>query len=226
MNREEDLISLILSSMDFYSYNPWGRSVSGKTILETGDSSRNVIELIFRATTTDITRCSVNIKHVLKLNHSRETLESFESFREDVKNRSYVDYNKHPRNMVDGNEQLLFCGTNTTRCKLMGTSNLCRDSNYSICNIFKSGFYTTKKKNGIWFSTSCEDLVNANMNANMMNVKMAIIVCRVITGRVIDMLDRDFEGDYDSFGGVKSNYLFVRNPSVVLPCFVIILNCK
>ncbi|KAI3496857.1 hypothetical protein L1887_39235 [Cichorium endivia] len=199
--------------------------IYGKTVLETGDSSRNVIELIFRATTTDITRCSTNIKQVLKLNHSRETIERFESFREGVKNRASLHYHKHSRNMVDGNEQLLFCGTKPTRCKQFGTSKLCRDSNCSICNIFKSGFHTTKKKTGMWMSTSCEDLINSNTNAKMVNVNMAILVCRVITGKVIDMLDRDFEGDYDSVGGVKSNYLLVRNPSAVLPCFVMIINC-
>ncbi|KAL4580020.1 hypothetical protein LXL04_016193 [Taraxacum kok-saghyz] len=191
-----------------------------KTVLETGNPSRNVIEKIF-ITTTDITRCSVSIKQVLKLNHSRESLERFESFREGVKNKAYEHSNNHPRNMVDGNEQLLFYGTNVPCCTQIATSNLCRDSNCNICILIKSGFNTTKNNTGIWLSTSCQDLINANR----MKLKMAIIFCRVITGRVVNRLDRDCEGNYDSIGEVKSNYLYVRNPSAVLPCFVIILNC-
>ncbi|XP_071727248.1 uncharacterized protein [Rutidosis leptorrhynchoides] len=204
----------------------------GKTMLEIGDSSRNVVERIFRATSTDTTRCSINIKQVFKLNNSKETLERFEKFREDVKNRAYEHYHKHPRNMVDGNEQLLFYGTKLTSCKQFGTSKLCKDSNCSICSILKSDFYTAKKKSGIWLTSNCQDIVNAyaNTNANVetMSAKIAIMVCRVITGRVTDnMLDSsNYEGEYDSIGGVKSNQLFVKDPSAILPCFVIILNCK
>nr|KAJ0185329.1 hypothetical protein LSAT_V11C900492370 [Lactuca sativa] len=171
---------------------------TGITVLETGDPSRNVIEMIFRAatTTTDISRCIINIKQVLKLNHSRETLETFESFREGVKNRAHKHYDKQPRNMVDGNEKLLFYGAKSTYCKQFGSSKLCRASDCRICSIIKSGFYTAEWTTGIWLNTSCQDIINANTSAKMMNVKMAIIVCRVIAGRVIDMLDRDGEGNH------------------------------
>nr|XP_043627749.1 uncharacterized protein LOC122599315 [Erigeron canadensis] len=201
----------------------------GKTVLEIGDPSRNVIEMIFKAT-TDTTRCSINIKQVIKLNNSRETLENFEKFREDVKNRDEC-YNKHPRNNVDGNEHLMFYGTKLTCCKQFATSKLCRDSNCNICSLLKSGFKNTaKKKPGIWLTTNCQDLINANSDANlnveMVNGKMAIMVCRVIIGRLLDMIDSSYEGDYDSIEGEKPNELFVKNPDAVLPCFVIILNCR
>ncbi|GKA93460.1 hypothetical protein Tco_0815446 [Tanacetum coccineum] len=196
-----------------------------KTLLEIGDPSRNVVEMIFKATTTNTATCSINIKQVLKLNNSRETLERFEKVREDVKNRAYEHHEKDPRNMVDGNEQLLFY-TKLASCKQLETSKLCKDSNCSICSIIKSGFHTEKRKTGIWLTTSCQDFVNDNAHAEMMNVSMAIMVCRVITGRVIDMVDTKFEGEYDSIEGVKSNQLFVKNPSGVLPCFVIVLDCK
>nr|XP_043627748.1 uncharacterized protein LOC122599314 [Erigeron canadensis] len=199
-------------------------------VLEIGDPSRDVIERIFRATATDTTRSSINIEQVLKLNNSRETLERFESFRECVKNKAnnYEHCFKNPRNMVDGNEQLLFYGTKFTYCKRFRTSKICKDSDCSICNIIKSGFYTAKKKTGMWLTTSCQDFINANADANAetMNVKMAVIVCRVITGRVIDLLNSNYEGDFDSIGGVNSNQLFVKNPCAVLPCFIITLNCR
>lgn len=199
-------------------------------MLEIGDPSRNVIERIFRATTSETTRCSINIKQVFKLNNSRENLERFEKFREDVKNRAYEHYLKHPRNLVDSNEQLLFYGTKLTSCKQFGTSKLCKDLNCSICSVLLSDFYTAKKKNGIWLTSNCQDIINANANTNAnvktMRAKMAIMVCRVITGRVTDdMLDDNYEGDYDSIRGVKSSQLFVKDPSAILPCFVIILNC-
>ncbi|PWA88069.1 poly(ADP-ribose) polymerase, catalytic domain-containing protein [Artemisia annua] len=174
---------------------------------------------------TNTTTCTINIKQVLKLNNSRETLERFEKVREDVKNRAYEHHDKDPRNMVDGNEQLLFY-TKLASCKQLETSKLCKDTNCSICSITKSGFHTAKRKTGIWLTTSCQDFVNDNAHAEMMNVSMAIMVCRVITGRVIDMVDTKFEDEYDSIEGVKSNQLFVKNPSGVLPCFVIVLDCK
>ncbi|PWA34388.1 poly(ADP-ribose) polymerase, catalytic domain-containing protein [Artemisia annua] len=198
---------------------------ASKTLLETGDPSRNIIEMIFKTTTANTTTCTINIKQVLKLNNSRETLERFEKVRVDVKNRAYEHHDKDPRNMVDGNEQLLFY-TKLASCKQLETSKLCKDSNCSICSIIKSGFHTAKRKTGIWLTTSCQDFVNDNAHAEMMNVSMAIMVCRVITGRVIDMVDTKFEDEYDSIEGVKSNQLFVKNPSGVLPCFVIVLDCK
>ncbi|KAI3755917.1 hypothetical protein L1987_55726 [Smallanthus sonchifolius] len=67
------------------------------------------------------------LTHHHSINCFPETLERFEKFREDVKNRAYNHQNKHPRNIVDGNEKLMFYGTKLTRCKKFGTSKLCRD---------------------------------------------------------------------------------------------------
>ncbi|KAI7743958.1 hypothetical protein M8C21_031536 [Ambrosia artemisiifolia] len=192
----------------------------GKTLLAIGDPSRNVIEMIFRSTTTDTTKYSINIKQVYKLNNSKETLERFEKFREDVKNRAYDHHNKHPRNIVDGNEKLMFYGTKLAHSKRFGTSKLCKDN---ICSIIKTGCYDTKNKTGIWLTTNSQDVIIANANVEMMRGEMAIVVCRVISGRIMNDSDED---DYDSIEGVKPNYLFVKDPSAVLPCFVIILKYR
>ncbi|KAJ0593596.1 hypothetical protein HanHA300_Chr03g0099031 [Helianthus annuus] len=192
----------------------------GKTVLAIGDPSRNVIEMIFRSATTDTTKYSITIKQVLKLINSNETLERFEKFREDVKNRAYDHHNKHPRNIVDGNEKLMFYGTKLTHSKKFGTSKLFKDS---ICSIIKPGFYDPKKKTGIWLTTNSQDVIIANANAEVMKGEMAIVVCRVISGRIMNDSDED---DYDSIEGVKPNYLFVKDTSAVLPCFVIILKCR
>ncbi|KAJ9551346.1 hypothetical protein OSB04_015391 [Centaurea solstitialis] len=196
---------------------------SGNTVLEIGNPSRNVIEMIFRATTTDTKRGSMTIKQVLKLKNSWETLERFENFREDVKNRALNHCNKNPRNTVDGNEQLLFYGINLACCKQSEAPGFCKNSNCGICKVFQSG----KGKSGIWLSTSCQDLINMNVNSHVNNVKMAIVVCRVIAGRVVNMFDKSYnEGDYDSIAALKPDRVFVKNPSAVLPCFVIVLNCS
>ncbi|XP_024959932.1 uncharacterized protein LOC112500639 isoform X2 [Cynara cardunculus var. scolymus] len=195
-------------------------------VLEIGDPSRNIIEKIFNATTTDTRRGSITIKQVLKLKNSSETLERFEKFREDVKNRALKHCNKNPRNTVDGNEQLLFYGINLTCCKQSEPSGFCKNSNCSICSAIQSGFYTARKKTGIWLSTSCQDIINMNVDSHVNNVKMAIMVCRAIAGRVVNMFDKSYEGDYDSIAAVKPDRVFVKNPSAVLPCFVIVLNCR
>ncbi|KAD4178799.1 hypothetical protein E3N88_27390 [Mikania micrantha] len=194
----------------------------GGTVLAIGDPSRNVIEMIFRSKSTNTPKYSINIKQVRKLNNSKQTLERFEKFRENVKNRAHDHQNKHPRNVVDGNEKLMFYGTKLTHCNNIGTSKLCKDNN--ICSIIKPDFYVPKKKRGIWLTTSCQDVITANANAEMIKGEMTIVVCRVISGRVKDLNDGD-EDDYDSIEGVKPNYLFVRDPSAVLPCFVVILKC-
>ncbi|KAI3703055.1 hypothetical protein L6452_28810 [Arctium lappa] len=118
--------------------------------------------MIFKATTTDTKRGSITIKQVLKLKNSSETLERFEKFREDVKNRALKHCNKNPRNTVDGNEQLLFYDINLTCCKPSELSDFCKNSNCSICRIIQSGSNTARKKTGIWLSTSCQDIINMN----------------------------------------------------------------
>ncbi|KAD4178802.1 hypothetical protein E3N88_27393 [Mikania micrantha] len=182
--------------------------------------------MIFRSKSTNTPKYSINIKQVLKLNNSKQTLERFEKFRENVKNRAHDHQNKHPRNVVDGKEKLMFYGTTLTHCKNIGTSMQCKDNN--ICSIIKPDFYVSKKKRGIWLTTNCQDVITANANAEMIKGEMTIVVCRVISGRVKDMNDGD-EDDYDSIEGIKPNYLFVRDPSDVLPCFVVhqhVLNQK
>ncbi|XP_076938466.1 uncharacterized protein LOC143606655 [Bidens hawaiensis] len=203
-----------------YSHHHTRNCFPGKTILAIGDPSRNVIEMIFRSTTTDTKKYSIKIKQVLKLNNSKETLERFEKFREEVKNKACDHQNKHPRNIVDGNEKLMFYGTKLTHSKRFGMSKLCKDN---ICSIINAGSYDPKKKTGIWLTTKSQDVIIANANVEMMKGEMAIVVCRVISGRIMNDTDED---EYDSIEGVRPNYLFVKDPSAILPCFVIILKCR
>ncbi|XP_059662416.1 uncharacterized protein LOC132308372 [Cornus florida] len=204
--------------------------------LELGHPSRNVIEMIFRAASTNSTKHYMKIKKVLRVNNPIEMLEKFEKYRGAVKNKAYEQNKRHPRSMVDGNELLRFYGTTMTCCsrKLTnGVSELCRDPFCRVCRIIQSGFNTEyMRKNGIQLSTSSQDLSeNMITNTKGQNIRRAVIVCRTIAGRILrvaNMVDGENEEDYDSIGSgglySKLEYLIVQNPSAVLPCFVIVFN--
>lgn len=190
--------------------------------------------MIFRAASTHPPRhYKKKIKRVLSVNNSMEALERFENYREYVKNKAYEQYRRNPRSMVDGNELLQFYSTTMTCCrgKQYGLSELCKDAICRVCRIIHSGFNMGyKKKTGIRLSTRSEGSNNENTNiaiTNGKNEKKAIIVCRVIAGRIANRIDGEYEGEYDSIGSgmnLKLEYLIVRNPCAVLPCFVIVLN--
>ncbi|KAM7498963.1 hypothetical protein LguiA_023377 [Lonicera macranthoides] len=202
--------------------------------LEIGNPSRNIIEMIFRAASTPPLRhYKKKIKRVLRVNNSMEALERFENYREYVKNKPYEQYRRNPRSMVDGNELLQFYSTTMTCCrgKQYRVSKLCEDASCRVCRIIHSGFNTGyRRKTGIQLSTSSERSNDENTIigiTNGKNEKKAIIVCRVIAGRIANRIDGEYEGEYDSIGsGMKSKleYLIVKNPCAVLPCFVIVLN--
>ncbi|RVX14689.1 hypothetical protein CK203_011861 [Vitis vinifera] len=198
--------------------------------LSVEDSSRNVIEMIFRAAATSPSRDSRKIERILRVKHSSEILERFEKYREMIKKKAYEQHNRHPRCVVDGNELLQFYGTQMNCCsqKLNRVIELCKDFTCQVCRIIQSGFDTEYgKKYGIALS-SCSTTSSGNTPAiyKGANAKRAVIVCRIIAGRVVNMVDRESEDRYDSIrvGGLysKLEYLIVRNPSAVLPCFVIV----
>ncbi|KAL6313857.1 hypothetical protein AAG906_010276 [Vitis piasezkii] len=197
--------------------------------LSVEDSSRNVIEMIFRAAATSPSRDSRKIERILRVKHSSEILERFEKYRDDKK-KAYEQHKRHPRCVVDGNELLQFYGTQMNCCsqKLNRVIELCKDFTCQVCRIIQSGFDTEYgKKYGIALS-SCSTTSSGNTPAiyKGANAKRAVIVCRIIAGRVVNMVDRESEDRYDSIrvGGLysKLEYLIVRNPSAVLPCFVIV----
>ncbi|CAK9148849.1 unnamed protein product [Ilex paraguariensis] len=199
--------------------------------LDISNSSRNVVKLIFQAAASHPSKHSRKIKKVLRVNNSEETLEKFEKYREMVKNKSYKQHKRHPRIIVDGNEILQFYGTtmNCCRRKLSKVSELCNDPACRVCRLIQSGFNTAyNRRNGIQLSTSSEEFSeDKNTIAKEACVKKATIVCRTIAGTVVNMFDGEYEEEYDSVGSgrnTKAEYLFVRDPSAVLPCFVIIFD--
>ncbi|KDP39238.1 hypothetical protein JCGZ_00995 [Jatropha curcas] len=196
--------------------------------IKIGDPARNITEIIFQKASTNPSKPSRKIKKVLKVKHSFEILERFEKYREKVKESAYMQQKTHPRSTVDGNELLRFYGTTMTCCSEESTevSELCRDPTCQVCTTIQSNFETEyTKKNGIRLSTNSEDLSDNIIDFSMERMDRAVIVCRIIAGTVFNRVDGVKE-ECDSIGSEahfsKSESLVVRNPSAVLPCFVIV----
>ncbi|KAK3032477.1 hypothetical protein RJ639_037290 [Escallonia herrerae] len=202
----------------------------GRLSKDIGDPSRNVIEMIFRAASPCPPRDARRITEVLKVNNSMESLERFEEYRETVKKECFKQHKRHPRGMVDGNELLQFYGATIICCsdKQYGVSDLCKDPNCRVCRIIQSGFKTAcNKRAGILMNTSSNAMSEAMNVTTEKNLKRAVILCRVVAGRVCRITDWAQRDDYDSIRSgqnSKLDHLIVRDPSAVLPCFIIVFN--
>ncbi|KAL3508406.1 hypothetical protein ACH5RR_027807 [Cinchona calisaya] len=198
--------------------------------LEIGDPSRNIVEKIIRAASAEPSKHFSKIRKVLKVINPIDILEKFERYRETVKKSSFEQYKKHPRTIIDGNEMLQFYGTTMTCCTgKTKVSELCKDPCCRVCRIIQSGFNTAyNKASGIRLNTSSEELSeDITVISRGKDVKRAVIVCRAIAGRVVNLDGDASEQDCDSLGdGVHSRieYLNLRNPSSVLACFIMVFS--
>ncbi|XP_021726605.1 uncharacterized protein LOC110693740 [Chenopodium quinoa] len=214
-----------------------------------GDSSRKVIEMIFKAGWIDVENRG-RIDKILKVHNPQTKVAQFEEYREMVKIRAnkLQHSKKHPRLLADGNELLRFYGT-TIACSLgkKGSSSLCTLQRCNVCCILRHGFLhsegTSNSIMGI-FTTSTSERAYRSIDTDVEekenhrnSLKKALIVCRVIAGRVHrPMLEniQEFVGGrrsgFDSLAGkLGSNNshveeLFLLKSTALLPCFVII--CK
>ncbi|XP_028807688.1 uncharacterized protein LOC114762381 [Neltuma alba] len=227
------------------------------TELVEGDSSRKVVEIICRTSWLKPEKnkqqldCSRIMDKILKVHNTQKTVARFEEYRERVKMRVSKLQKKHPRCLADGNELLRFYAT-TLSCSLgFNTNSPCVSESCCVCRIIRNGFSVkeeVKSGNGIGIftaSTSGRALESVeddddegggggNEEGSDQKKKKALIVCRVIAGRVHRPLEnvKDMVGlqsGFDSLAGklgVYSNIeeLYVLNPSSLLPCFVVI--CK
>ncbi|KAJ4982365.1 hypothetical protein NE237_033202 [Protea cynaroides] len=208
------------------------------TELVEGDSSRKIVEIICRASWLKSENNCGRIERVLKVHNMQKTLVRFEEHREMVKIKASKLPKKHPRCLADGNELLRFYGT-TLACSLgmNGSSNLCVSNRCSVCRIIRHGFSTKKElKGGIGVfttSTSGRAFESIELYEENPSVRKALIVCRVIAGRVHKPLEniKELAGQtgFDSLAGKVGLYsnieeLYLLNPSALLACFVVI--CK
>lgn len=208
------------------------------TELVEGDSSRKIVEIICRTSWLKSENHCGRIERVLKVHNMQKTLARFEEHREMVKIKASKLPKKHPRCLADGNELLRFFGT-TVACSLglNGCSSLCVLEKCCVCRIIRNGFSTKKElKGGIGVfttSTSGRAFELIEIVEDDPSIRKALMVCRVIAGRVHRPLEniQEMAGQtgFDSLAGKVGLYsnieeLYLLNPRALLPCFVVI--CK
>ncbi|XP_059662545.1 uncharacterized protein LOC132308478 [Cornus florida] len=208
------------------------------TELVEGDSSKKIVEIICRTSLLKSENHCGRIERILKVHNMQKTLARFEEYREMVKIKASKLQKKHPRCLADGNELLRFYGT-TLACSLgmNGSSSLCISDKCCVCRIIRGGFSTKKElKGGIGVfttSTSGRAFESIEILEDDPSLRKALIVCRVIAGRVHRPLENIQEmagqSGFDSLAGKIGLYsnieeLYLLNPRALLPCFVVI--CK
>lgn len=165
-----------------------------------------------------------------------KTLACFEEYREIVKINANKLHVNHPRCLADGNELLMFHGTNIA-CSL-GINNsfsLCDLDYCGVCQILRHGFSTNMEFQGALgvYTTSIsgkafESIIRLCDDEAF--TRKSVIVCRVIAGRVLcplEEIQENVDSGFDSLAGRISVYsdieeLYLLNPKALLPCFVVI----
>ncbi|WOK96448.1 hypothetical protein Cni_G05155 [Canna indica] len=208
------------------------------TELLEGDSSRKIVEIICKASWLKSESTCGRLERVVKVHNMQKTLTQFEEYREMVKTRASKLPKKHPRCLADGNELLRFYGT-TVCCSLgiNGSSNLCTSDKCNICRILRHGFSKKKEMKGgqgvFTTSTSGRALESIQVLEDHPSIRKALLICRVIAGRVHKPTDNlqnlGAQSGFDSVAGKVGPYasieeLYLLNIRALLPCFVVI--CK
>lgn len=197
------------------------------------DSGKSIVSMIFSHGWTSRVKDPI-IHRVLKIHNGPKILNRFEEYRECVKSKASrqgdTTCRRDERCIADGNELLRFHCT-TFMCDLgqNGNSGICNQQYCSVCGIIKSGF--SSKLDGIstvattWGAHVAipEDIEE---EFSFLNLRRAMLMCRVIAGRVgcdPDVANKEDSG-YDSLVGrvEEEEELLVFNPRAVLPCFVIV----
>ncbi|WVZ54236.1 hypothetical protein U9M48_005063 [Paspalum notatum var. saurae] len=203
------------------------------------DTSRNVVEIIFQSSwlRKQAPAPVCKIERVLKVHCSDKTVKRFEQYREGIKERAMNngggDGKRNARCVADGNELLRFhCTTFACSCSLglaaSGGTALCR-AQCSLCGIIRDGFRVDGDGKIATIATSGRAHNTAQVVSD--GEKRAMLVCRVVAGRVkkgSDTRSSEEDSDFDSVSpcseGVYSDLdeLFVFSPRAILPCFVVI----
>ncbi|KAG6578986.1 hypothetical protein SDJN02_21620, partial [Cucurbita argyrosperma subsp. argyrosperma] len=198
------------------------------------DTSKNIVEIIFQSSWLKKQTPICKIERILKIHNTSKTISRFEEYRDSIKGKAIKLSKKHPRCIADGNELLRFhCTTLACSLGLNGSSNLCSSiPQCNVCSIIKHGFKVAAEATGgdagkgiLTTATSGKAHDSAGMSLDGKD-KRAMLVCRVIAGRVKKSSESSVE-DYDSLAGEAGLYsnldeLYVFSPKAILPCFVVI----
>lgn len=204
------------------------------------ESSYGVVETIFRSGWDN--KIGLKIEKVLKINHSVDALNKFEEYREIVKSKSTNVSASETRMMerlaVDGNELLRFHGAIVT-CSLGNNdfSSICHRECCGVCKMVGSSL--SEGEESVVLSNNSRQAhrkVVTDCVVDKICARKAIVVCRVIAGRVAryrghGLVDGQ-EGGFDSVVSLSrdqlegSEELIVLNARAVLPCFVVVYKAK
>ncbi|XP_052202229.1 uncharacterized protein LOC127807984 isoform X2 [Diospyros lotus] len=211
------------------------------TKLDEGDSSRKIVQMICQTGWLKNGNKFGHIERILKVHNMQKTIAQFEEYREIVKIKASKPQKKHPRCLADGNELMRFHGT-TVECPLgiNGSSSLCTSDRCNVCRILRHGFPSKKElsSGGIGVFTASNgtralEAIEPQENNSLPTGKRALLICRVIAGRVHGPVESLQElsrrSGFESLAvkvGLYSNIeeLFSLNPTALLPCFVVIFN--
>ncbi|CAL4994863.1 unnamed protein product [Urochloa decumbens] len=199
------------------------------------DTSRNIVEIIFQSSWLRKEAPVCRIDRILKVQNSDRTVKRFEEYKEGIKERaSGEEGKKNARCVADGNELLRFhCTSFTCSIGAGGSTALCRATaaQCKLCGIIRDGFRVDGDGRIATMATSGRAHDMAQGISDSDGEKKAMLVCRVVAGRVkkaCSDTNSSEDGDYDSVSpsseGVYSDLdeLFVFNPRAILPCFIVI----
>ncbi|KAE8659748.1 hypothetical protein F3Y22_tig00116962pilonHSYRG01001 [Hibiscus syriacus] len=207
------------------------------TALSEGDSSKKIVELICQTGFSESENQFGEIERILKVHNMQRTLAQFEDYREMVKLKANKLSKQHPRCLADGNELLRFYGT-TVACSLglENTLSLCTLEKCGVCQILRCGFFSKKEPKGYWgvftSSTSKRAMDSIELDEGILSLRKALVVCRVIAGRVLkpseNLQEMAGQSNFDSLAGKSDCHsnideLYSLSPKALLPCFVAII---
>nr|DAD24521.1 TPA_asm: hypothetical protein HUJ06_025985 [Nelumbo nucifera] len=173
------------------------------------DTSRNIVEIIFQSSWLKKQAAVCKIDRILKVHNSQKTITRFEDYRESIKAKASKLAKKHPRCVADGNELLRFhCTTFVCSIGMNGSSNLCNSiPQCNICNIIRNGFKVPTGDAGAGIcTTATSGKAHDNAQIKSEDDKRAMLVCRVIAGRVKRTQDTNPAEEFDSVAGPTGIY--------------------
>uniref|UniRef100_A0A0E0KX68 C2H2-type domain-containing protein n=1 Tax=Oryza punctata TaxID=4537 RepID=A0A0E0KX68_ORYPU len=201
-----------------------GPVVPGVSELGAEDTSRNIISIIFQSSWLKKQSPVCAIDRILKVHNAARTLARFDDYRDAVKAKAHRHL--HPRCTADGNELLRFhCATLSCDLGLHGATHLCDHHSCAACSVIRHGFRPPTPGAGIRTMATSGRAHDAVVSEGD---RRAMLVCRVIAGRVRREEPAAPEDEYDSVAGTApglySNLddLDVFNPTAILPCFVVV----
>ena len=197
------------------------------------DTSKNIVEIIFQSSWVQRGNHHQNppaIHRILKVHNAHSTLSAFESHRDAVKAKSRSA--AATRCAADGNELLRFrAAAFSCSLGLNGSTALCAAKPCAACAVIRAGFRAGAGGAGILTTATSGRAHAAAADDGAGGERRAMLVCRVIAGRVKKGGSSESESEFDSVAGAAGVYsnldeLYVFNPKAILPCFVVIYSAS